>query len=544
MRKKNSTHYLLLICVFAFITLGCADTSDDSNTPDSDPSNYNAIEAFCFLATHNTDLSVDVDGLIAGVGKTVDLTVPSGTDVNALVPTISIIGSSISPDNNATTDYTNPVIYTVTAEDATTQEYTVTVSSVDTTAPTIMSVSPTDGTSDVFLDTSIQVTFSEAIDSSTLTTDSFTLNDGSSDIAGTISTSGSIAILTPSYPLQSNTEFTATLMTTIEDNNDNSLAENYFWSFTTGETAEIFSVISTYPTDQSTNVSSRATIAATFSREIDPDTNPESLLVFTGGSRVSGTVNFSGQTASFDPDEDFEINTLYTGYVTTDIKDLSGDSLNQNYHWNFVTSVYTSPIANAGDNQYVNTGSVSLDGSGSSGPYSLPLSYQWSLISGPSGSQAHLSDSSAVNPTFTTDVSGEYGISLEVNNVLGTTDSDNVTITAVSPTEIYIDPTTGFLWQDDSYMEMHDSQAAIDYCNTLELDGISGWQLPSLSDFQHLYDQHTQNNILNGWITSLGYRTSDASGPGLETAFRYDGQAMYMIEWNERFYVRCVRVGQ
>ena len=59
--------------------------------------------------------------------KTIALTMPYGTDVTALVPTITITGESVSPASLTPTDFTSPVIYTVTAADASTQDYTVTV---------------------------------------------------------------------------------------------------------------------------------------------------------------------------------------------------------------------------------------------------------------------------------------------------------------------------------------------------------------------------------------------------------------------------------
>ncbi len=59
--------------------------------------------------------------------KTIALTVPFGTDVTALVPTIVHTGVSVSPASGAAQDFTSPVTYTVTAEDTSTQVYLVTV---------------------------------------------------------------------------------------------------------------------------------------------------------------------------------------------------------------------------------------------------------------------------------------------------------------------------------------------------------------------------------------------------------------------------------
>jgi hypothetical protein len=60
-------------------------------------------------------------------GTDIAVIVPNGTDVTTLVPAISHTGASVSPASGVAQDFTNPVIYTVTAENASTQNYTVTV---------------------------------------------------------------------------------------------------------------------------------------------------------------------------------------------------------------------------------------------------------------------------------------------------------------------------------------------------------------------------------------------------------------------------------
>ncbi len=67
-----------------------------------------------------------VIGVIDETAKTITLTVPYETNLTALVPTIVHTGDSISPTDGSR-DFTNPVIYTVAAENGTTAKYTVTV---------------------------------------------------------------------------------------------------------------------------------------------------------------------------------------------------------------------------------------------------------------------------------------------------------------------------------------------------------------------------------------------------------------------------------
>jgi hypothetical protein len=91
----------------------------------------------------------------------------------------------------------------------------------------------------------------------------------------------------------------------------------------------------------------------------------------------------------------------------------------------------SAPIADAGDNQNITTGSlVSLSGNRSSDPDNDSLTYQWMLTSIPSGSGATLSSPSSVSPSFTSDLDGSYNISLVVNDGKVDSPADVVTITA------------------------------------------------------------------------------------------------------------------
>ncbi|MDD5626111.1 MAG: hypothetical protein PHG83_03025 [Patescibacteria group bacterium] len=83
-------------------------------------SSAKAVTSFDFAA-------YEVVGAINEDTKTIVATLPYGTDVTALVPTITTTGKSVSPASGAAQDFTDPIAYTVTAEDKSTQTYTVAV---------------------------------------------------------------------------------------------------------------------------------------------------------------------------------------------------------------------------------------------------------------------------------------------------------------------------------------------------------------------------------------------------------------------------------
>lgn len=92
-----------------------------------------------------------------------------------------------------------------------------------------------------------------------------------------------------------------------------------------------------------------------------------------------------------------------------------------------------APHAHAGNDRDVHTGDLlTLDGSSSDDPDGDALSYVWHIVTKPSNSQAKISDTLVVRPTFTPDTEGTYIISLVVND--GTLDSepDEVTIHATT----------------------------------------------------------------------------------------------------------------
>lgn len=104
----------------------------------------------------------------------------------------------------------------------------------DQEPPVVNSTAPENGAVDVPVSISLQATFSEELEPSTVNDNSFIVifNDSLS-VPGTISLNSSMVTFNPDSPLEPNTEFTVTLSSVIEDLNGNHLDENYSWSFTT-----------------------------------------------------------------------------------------------------------------------------------------------------------------------------------------------------------------------------------------------------------------------------------------------------------------------
>jgi VCBS repeat-containing protein len=118
--------------------------------------------------------------------------------------------------------------------------------------------------------------------------------------------------------------------------------------------------------------------------------------------------------------------------VTVQASDGNGGTGEQSYNID-VAAAAGAPIANAGPDQTVDPGLVMLDGSASSDPGGLPLTYAWKQTL---GEGVTLSDAAAVNPTFAAKKAGDYVFELTVDNGTkkGTPDTVTITVNNVAPT--------------------------------------------------------------------------------------------------------------
>lgn len=70
-------------------------------------------------------------------GDSIDITIPDNINLSQLIPYIAIKGKSISPASEVPQNFDVPLIYTVTAADGSTVQYTVTVHSARAVIPTV-----------------------------------------------------------------------------------------------------------------------------------------------------------------------------------------------------------------------------------------------------------------------------------------------------------------------------------------------------------------------------------------------------------------------
>src|SRR5205807_168221 len=147
-------------------------------------------------------------------------------------------------------------------------------------------------------------TFSEAMNPLTMTPLSFTLKQGTTAVAGTVTYAGVTATFNPLSTLAANTTYTATITIGTRDLAGNALATDFSWSFTTGPTPDMtrpfFSFI--VPAPRSTLFPYTTLFRSTFSEAMNPLTmTPLSFTLKQGTTAVAGTVTYAGVTATFNP---------------------------------------------------------------------------------------------------------------------------------------------------------------------------------------------------------------------------------------------------
>lgn len=221
----------------------------------------------------------------------------------------------------------------------------------DDTGPSVILISPANGAVGVSTSATVSVTFSEALDASTINATSFTLRATASGtvIPGTVvyNAATRVATFTPTSPLATNTAFTVTIAGTVRDVAGNQLGTTFQSMFTTGDNVPP-TVVSTTPLDLATNVSPAVVLSATFSEAMDPasiNAMTFTLRVTATGAPVAGTVAYNAPTttATFTPSSPLAGGTTYTATITTGAKDAAGNGLASARTWTFITADNVPP---------------------------------------------------------------------------------------------------------------------------------------------------------------------------------------------------------
>jgi hypothetical protein len=193
-----------------------------------------------------------------------------------------------------------------------------TVVSPDTTPPTVSEMSPAGGATGVPTGTTVQATFSEAMDASTVNTVSFELRAANTLVAAAMSydSGTATATLIPSSPLVRGTTYTATVKggtAGVKDVAGNALASDVSWSFTTAAQFQCPCSLwsnTTTPTVEAVPDASAVELGMKFRAEVDGfitglrfykgagNNGPHVGNLWTSSGALLGSVSFANETAT------------------------------------------------------------------------------------------------------------------------------------------------------------------------------------------------------------------------------------------------------
>lgn len=115
----------------------------------------------------------------------------------------------------------------------------------DTTPPTVVFTSPVNGATAAPLKQNVNVAFSEDMDPATLNKVTYSLKQGATPVAGTVTATAATASFDPADKLEKGKEYTATVTTGASDLAGNRLANDHNWKFTAFSEPKVVGVLVT-----------------------------------------------------------------------------------------------------------------------------------------------------------------------------------------------------------------------------------------------------------------------------------------------------------
>ncbi|MFH4968986.1 ice-binding family protein [Gaetbulibacter sp. M240] len=208
----------------------------------------------------------------------------------------------------------------------------------------VVASNPAENSVDVAVNATIAVQFDNDMDLATINASTFTLTNGSTSVDGIVTYANKTAIFTPVNVLQGNTLYTVLITRDALDANQNAMASDYSYTFTTAVNTDATAptVVSTDPFSNATNVARNKAIAINFSEHMKASTfTNTSFTLMQGTNSISGSIEYANMTARFIPDTILGEGLTYTATITTDVTDMVGNALVTGRTWSFVTGTTT-----------------------------------------------------------------------------------------------------------------------------------------------------------------------------------------------------------
>src|SRR5207253_1712688 len=191
--------------------------------------------------------------------------------------------------------------------------------------------------------TTVQATFSRALDASTVSASTFTLKKpDNSTVPATVAydATSKTATLTPSAQLDPGTIYTAQLTTGIRSSGDlTPLAIPVTWTFTTVNST--LAVTGHAPADGALGVPASVAPTVTFNQPMVASTINSSTFVLStfGDGSIAATISYDSatDTATLTPNSSLAMGTTYAVHVDGSVQAQAGATLGTAVNWTFTT---------------------------------------------------------------------------------------------------------------------------------------------------------------------------------------------------------------
>ncbi|HNX57534.1 MAG TPA: Ig-like domain-containing protein [Spirochaetota bacterium] len=225
-----------------------------------------------------------------------------------------------------------------------------TVANVDSTAPSILMTYPMSGDLHIPITTSVEITFTEKMDSSTINSDTITVKDGTKSVSGTVAYNSALnaATFDPEQDLAFGTTYDVTVDSGVKDLAGNTIGADKTFSFTTGYEADKTApeVKTIVPANNATGVVISPEIAITFNEAMKSSTiTGSNIILLAGTTAVACTLSYDAgtNTAILKPKTSLAFETMHTVKVKTGVQDLSENPIASEFTSSFKTKNDTNP---------------------------------------------------------------------------------------------------------------------------------------------------------------------------------------------------------
>jgi hypothetical protein len=404
----------------------------------------------------------------------------------------------------------------------------------DTTAPTVSSSSPADATTS-FVSSTIAVTFSEAMDTTTVTTNtSYTTCSGTLQVSSdsfsscvqmsaspSLSNSNKTFTVTPSSSLSTSTTYKIRVTAGVRDSAGNVLSSQYTHS--TGFTVSVYLLPDTGQT---------ASYTTTFGEDHDYTINPPAF-----DNSSAGTVTDNNTKLMWQRQDDGTTRTWSAAGTYCSNLTLASYS-----DWRLPKIEELQRIVNLGkrnpsiDTTYFTSTQSSRYWSSTASVYITTNAHEVDFLNG------SVSYRTKTNSFYVRCVRGEQ-------TSTSYTDNGNETVT---------DRKTGLVWQKGDDGTTRNWETALSYCEGLTLGGKTDWRLPNIKELSSIVDYTDSNKaaekgtftIDDAFSTLLNSSSVDywSSTTYLASTSSKWAVGFYVSAWigglnTNGYYVRCVRGG-